>query len=194
MSDVATLSHAPLEGTVASPTDDAPSERLRRTPWVACDATATTTGTDQMTGKLRGASAEQGTLQIGPSIVRDVPVATPPQQVRLVDRFELLQQFEGTVLAIEGDAFTARLKDRTTPTESGEVATFWMSDVSDSDGELVAIGAVFYWSMGYRIRPWKQRERSSFLRFRRLPVWTRTDLERARTQANEWAHLLDELR
>lgn len=109
---------------------------------------------------------------------------------------EVLQLFEGTVLSIGEGEFTARLVDRTDPSASPEVATFFMSRVSVTDRALVSIGAVFDWSIGYRTRPWGQRERSQFLRFRRPAVWTRTDLEHARTQAHVWAQLfgVDEAR
>jgi hypothetical protein len=105
--------------------------------------------------------------------------------------FELRQQFEGTVLSISQDEFEARLMDRTRPSNPNEIASFSLLDVSEGDRELLQPGAVFYWSIGYRIQPWGQRERSSIIRFRRVPVWTRSELGQIKKQAESWAYMLE---
>jgi hypothetical protein len=55
---------------------------------------------------------------------------------------------------------------------------------------LMASGAVFYWSVGYRETLWGQRERVSAIRFRRLPAWTTSDLDEVRRKAKQLAALI----
>lgn len=149
----------------------------------------------QHDGSSDAPSPAEGTAGASAAVPNNEPIQLPyvaePRPVQRTGRFELLQQFEGTVLALEGDQFTARIKDRTTPESGDELATFELSDVSDADRGLLAVGSVFYWSLGYRVQTWGQKERSSMIRFRRLPVWTRTDIERAERQAREWLYMLD---
>jgi len=103
-------------------------------------------------------------------------------------RFKSLQAWEGTVEQIGETTFTARLFDRERPGEE-ETAEFELSDVNDYDRSLVALGAVFYWDVGYLITPSGNR-RASEIRFRRLPAWTREELEAARQEAAEFRELV----
>lgn len=123
--------------------------------------------------------------------VRPPPVIVLPVE-RRPDRFELLQQFEGTVLDVGEGEFSARLVDRTHPQRPTEIATFESSEVSEGDLPLLHPGAVFYLSIGYRIRSWGQRVREFTISFRRIPVWTRTDLAAIRANASEWRYMLDD--
>ena len=109
-----------------------------------------------------------------------------------VGSFILLQQFEGTVIALGDDEFTARLVDRTNPENAPEVGEFSTDDVSEGDRELLALGAVFYFSLGYRIAPWGQRDRVATIKFRRLPAWSKREIEAASAQAETWAEMFDD--
>ena len=51
-----------------------------------------------------------------------------------------------------------------------EEAEFFRSDIQDDDKELLFVGAVFYWCIGYVFSPSGQLTRASFLRFQRLPL------------------------
>lgn len=120
------------------------------------------------------------------------PLAQPPVRSESRtprSRIKLLQQFEGTVLSLTSDSFTARLRDRTSPGMPTEIAEFERDEVDPSDTELLVVGGVFYWNIGYRLHPWGQRERASFLAFRRLPAWTRQDLRRVDERAASWESL-----
>jgi hypothetical protein len=123
---------------------------------------------------------------------RGIIAIHPAHEVQAAERFDLRQQFEGTVLTAGPEEFTARLHDRTTPGNPDEIATFLVAEVSDSDRSLLVPGAVFYWSMGYRIWSHGQRERASRLQFRRMPAWSRGELAAASAEADHWLALFDE--
>jgi len=53
-----------------------------------------------------------------------------------------------------------------------------MDELDEDDQPLVAVGAVFYWSMGYHHDARGTRHLSNDLRFRRLPVWRKADLQK----------------
>lgn len=99
-------------------------------------------------------------------------------------RFRLLQQWEGTVTELDQDEFTATLRDLTDETRPSESANFSLDEVSESDLPLVALGAVFRWSIGYRTRK-GQKERVSNISFLRLPAWSATAAERVGRRATE---------
>lgn len=94
------------------------------------------------------------------------------------ERVELLQQWEGVVEEVEGEEFFARLSDRTNPAREQEVATFECAEVSTDDLPLLVPGAVFYWSISYRVARHGQKTRTSSIKFRRLPAWSANDIRR----------------
>lgn len=104
------------------------------------------------------------------------PIPEPPY------RFDLRQQWEGTVVTVGRDEFRATLYDLTTSNGSIEEATFPLEEVSPGDLALVVPGAVFRWSIGYRIQE-GQKERVSRLHFARLPGWSRRAVERIEAEA-----------
>jgi hypothetical protein len=66
-----------------------------------------------------------------------------------------------------------------------------LEEVSAEDLPLLAEGAVLYWTIGYEQTLTGQRKRVSIIRLRRLPAWTRSDLERVRRRAAELSELFD---
>jgi len=104
--------------------------------------------------------------------------------------FVALQRFEGYVESIGETTFTARLVDLAgrLPEEEAE---FFLDDVSEGDTGLMEPGAVFYWSLGYRVSSTRQRSKVSLLRFRRLPAWSERDIQRAQAEAER---MLEQLR
>jgi hypothetical protein len=91
--------------------------------------------------------------------------------------FDMRGQWEGTVTAISGDEFTVVLRDLMGPKAEEYDATFAIEEISDEDRDLLQIGAIFYWTIGYRVLH-RQRLRVSEIRFRRLPAWSRADIAR----------------
>ena len=129
-----------------------------------------------------------------PSIVADANEKPATLPIPFVDRsltlpvprisFRTLQAWEGVVVAMNDDTFTAALVDLSnrTPDEEAEVS---FEEVTDDERELVRVGAVFLLSVGYSISEGGQRSRSAILRFRRLPVWTESHLVKARREAQK---------
>lgn len=115
-----------------------------------------------------------------PSPLRFLPV--PPMR-KAPYTFRLLQQWEGTVTEIADGDFTAELRDLTEPASHREEATFELEEVSPGDQSLLAPGAVFRWSIGYRTSASGQRERVSQLRFVRIPGWRKSAVEEIKRRA-----------
>jgi len=95
--------------------------------------------------------------------------------------FETLQKWEGYVTYVKKDSFIAKLVDLTNhiPDEEVEIG---FEEIAKEDIELVEPGAVFYWNIGYHERH-SGRERSSLIRFRRLPVWSQDEINSDKLRA-----------
>ncbi len=118
-------------------------------------------------------------------VIVKVPRLAPPRT-----RSEILQQWEGEVRTVDADEFTAVIRDLGSAHAPEEEVTLAREEVSDGDLQLVQPGAIFYWAVGYRISPGGQKTRTSELLFRRLPAWSRRQLERARERAREFERVL----
>ncbi len=125
-----------------------------------------------------------------PNIIVPMPGAMPRIEPSPTPRFQVLQKWEGVVLDVTADSFHARLTDLTggAPAEEAELL---LDDVPPDDRDLVAPGAIFYWSVGYLDLFSGQRMRSSSMRFRRLPAWGSTELAAAQERARAVAEELD---
>ncbi len=127
-------------------------------------------------------------------------VAEPPEARRFVEpavwtspmpameAFVALQRWEGIVTECREETFLGHLTDLSAEGPDEEVELL-LEDIPDEDRSLVAPGAVFYWAIGYRFEASGQRSRVSSLRFRRLPVWSASELEAARARAGEVAEV-----
>lgn len=93
--------------------------------------------------------------------------------------------WEGTVVRIGAESFIATLRSLRNPNDSEKEAEIPIDEVTPDDLELLQPGAVFYWTIGYDISPSGTRRRTSQIKFRRLPAWTKKDIDRARSQASE---------
>lgn len=101
-----------------------------------------------------------------------------------LNRFISLQKWEGVVLEIDEECFSARLSNFKKQDDE-EICEIYLSEISDEDKNLVTPGAVFYWSIGYHTDMGGQRKRSSIIRFRRLGIWTTHDEKQANDFADE---------
>jgi hypothetical protein len=112
----------------------------------------------------------------------------PPEQLIIprinetAGRAVCLQKWECYVQTILDDTFIARIIDLTSESPDEE-AEFFIADISDEDMDLLKPGAVFYWHIGYIISSSGTRSRASTIRFRRLPVWEKEDIEAATKEA-----------
>ena len=112
-------------------------------------------------------------------------VITLPQIRPVVDTFETLQLWEGTIIGVRGTEFTATLADLTNPKLPEETAVFDLDELSDFDLPLAKPGAVFWWNIGYQITRGGTRRKQSQIRMRRMP-WTKRELEKAKAKAREF--------
>lgn len=107
-----------------------------------------------------------------------------------VTPFTLLQEWEGYVISINDDEFTASLLDLTKGKNiEQEEADFSIDDLTQDDKKLLKPGAVFRWIIGYRSIG-GTKERISKIVFRRMPQWTAKDLQTAQAKAKEISHTI----
>ncbi|WDN87374.1 hypothetical protein BuS5_00342 [Desulfosarcina sp. BuS5] len=112
------------------------------------------------------------------------PIVWYPFKSQRATLFTAFIKWRGVVLKIYKDCFLCRLVDQdgNSPDEEAEIL---LSEISYEDLQLIDIGAVFYWSIGYQTNPSGSRIRSSIIRFRRLPVWRFGELSEAQKKAEK---------
>lgn len=98
-------------------------------------------------------------------------------------KLSLLQQWEGVVSEISGDYFWADLKDLSGLSKNSEVVELPLSDISEKDKDILKVGSVFYWSIGYEKKEYGQITRISEIRVKRAPKWTTRMLDQAGEEA-----------
>lgn len=103
-------------------------------------------------------------------------------------RFIELQKWEGIVLDVSNNSFIGRLIDLTHNNQDSE-AEFSLEEVHKEDKPLINLGAIFYWTIGYK-EDRGQRIRASIVRFRRLPAWQKEEIEVAKRDAQHIRDLL----
>lgn len=120
------------------------------------------------------------------------PITDGVPFVVLGSNFVVRQKWEGVVLEVNAESFSVRLFDLSSD-ERDEEAELDLSEVSREDLKLVEPGAVFYWSIGYYTTGDGQVQRTSQIRFRRLPAWSKSELERAEVRAKELLEALGDI-
>ena len=122
----------------------------------------------------------------------DEPEPQPTRPSVPTSVFSLLQQWEGVVSATQKDhEFVAVLQDLTAPSRPEEQATFSVDQVSPADRASIVPGGVFYWSIGYEDTPGGTRKTTSIIRFRRLPAWSRRDMDRIDRRVRRFQYLFE---
>ena len=118
----------------------------------------------------------------------DPPAQRPREQKELGtglvhERSIILQQWEGLVVSRERDTFTARVFEgyRDFPPKSAEIS---LEEIAEEQREFVVAGAMFSWTIGYRLRG-ATRSRFSEIYIRRLPAWTEEELKDAKATASK---------
>lgn len=125
------------------------------------------------------------------SIFDKISIPEFKQEYKSTISFNPIQEWEGYVVDIEKDSFTAQLVDITDLEHCvAEVAEFPILDLSDNDIPLLQPGAVFRWSLGYTRSNSGVKRRVSQIVFRQLPKWTRSDIEKANSKANKFANTI----
>lgn len=124
-------------------------------------------------------------------------IELPPPRVSLENqdyRFLVEKAWLGVVTDTEvttemGEpGFRARVMDLEGLKMDGEFA---LEELSTDDLPLVAVGAEFYWNIGY-VEHRGRRTRESSIRFRRLPPWSQAQINKAFAEAAELKSLFSE--
>ncbi|MEM6738057.1 MAG: hypothetical protein AAF620_18510 [Bacteroidota bacterium] len=87
-----------------------------------------------------------------------------------------IEKWEGVVTDFSTESIAANLISVFSGNSTEEVATIPLDWISDEDREYVKKGAVFYWSVGFETFK-GQRKRTSMIRFRRLPNFSKTHIQ-----------------
>ena len=140
-----------------------------------------------------GPSVDQITLQSQDQVNprEDAFVRLPDLRLSLL-KVIVLQRWIGRVESVHDEQFVAITTDATNPRNPPEEVEFDLTEVSEGDLPLVAEGAMFYWSIGYRDSPGGQRERVSSLRFVRSPVLRDSAVNRIFERADRMAAFLQD--
>jgi len=105
-------------------------------------------------------------------------------------RVTVLQRWVGVVEQVKADQFVAIIQDATNRSNPPELVEMDRAELSKSDIPLLAEGATFYWSIGYRDSPGGQRERIATLRFARRPRLSQASVKKLTEEADRTAALL----
>lgn len=98
------------------------------------------------------------------------------------DDFVSKQKYEGVVLSISDSTFIARLHNLS-ENIADEEAEFSIEELNNDDIPLLKKGAVFYWNIGYLICYKGYKIACHLINFRRLPVWTKNEIEESDKRA-----------
>lgn len=113
-----------------------------------------------------------------------------PETTAQQSSFSALQEWEGYVVAMDGESFVANLVDLTArSTHPDQQVSIPLEELSDHDRNRLAPGQIFRWAIGYQRTRVGTKTRVSQIIFRDLPRWTETDRRVAEAQA----HLIEEL-
>lgn len=99
-------------------------------------------------------------------------------------RFIALQSWSGIVLEVRPNDMLVKLNDETNKDAPESITSIRLEEIDRQDSHLVRPGAVFYWSIGYNDAV-SGRERTSIIRFRRVPVWSQGETARAAALGDE---------
>lgn len=182
-STMAPTSWAPEE---TAPPPTFPIEHVPCPPQPGYQGESDSASTAMAIGGGNGAEAHTGLETPSPQAS---PCRIPPMLRPSRTHFNALVKWEGQVISIGDDSFLARL---TPLLDSGRVhqAEILLEEIAPEDRFLIQPGAIFYWSIGYLEQP-SGRTRQSIIRFRRLPAWTPTELQDARTKSSRLRWLLE---
>ena len=124
------------------------------------------------------------------SSIIDLPSLDQVPQTTPRVTFHALQEWEGYVIEIGEDDFTARLLDLTAgSSHEEEEAVIPLSEISEDDLRRLRLGSIFRWVIGYERSASGTKRRVSQIVFRDLPVVTKQDI----AEGEEWARRVAQL-
>lgn len=89
--------------------------------------------------------------------------------------FSHTQKWIGYIVRLKTDSFIAKLEDINNP-NTYEIGEFEFREISPEDKELISLGTVFYWSIGYANYN-GQVKKESIIRFKRTAGWKEDDVD-----------------
>jgi hypothetical protein len=92
------------------------------------------------------------------------------------------QNWIGYVISIDKETFSAKLEDINNPT-TYEIAEFELNDISPGDLNLLKLGAIFYWSVGFGNQN-GQHIKQSFIRFKRAALIHEEEFDKLMDEAD----------
>lgn len=145
---------------------------------------------DDFSVAIKHKEDSDGTIGTKSEIMEIFPENIPnPPEARY--SFSILQEWEGYVVSISEEHFTARLIDITkNRTIEDEEADIPFAELEDADRLKILPGAIFRWVIGYRRSPGGTKDRLSRIVFRNLPAWTTKEIQKNRHDAAGWASQL----
>ncbi len=110
-------------------------------------------------------------------------IAKSAQSESLIN-FIALKKLEGQVVSVDQEQkeVSIRFHEIGGNNQTVEEAVFDMEEISPSDYDLLEEGAIVYWNIGYLDQP-EGRQRISELRFRRMPIWSKREIEKVEEKA-----------
>ena len=111
---------------------------------------------------------------------------------KLWKKFHTLQEWEGYVLEVSENEFTARLLDLTADAnEEDEEVTVPLSEIAEADHKHLYSGSIFRWIIGHEYSERGTLRRISEIIFRDLPVMSAGDISDGQKWAKEIAESLN---
>lgn len=140
------------------------------------------------------ALAESTDAFIEPQVAKQRLVsATLPVERQITPQFVPLQTWEGIVVSVGDESFSARLRDLMREDAAAtEIAEIPRDLVADDDLPLLTEGGVFYLNIGRRTVSNGRQERATQVVFRRLPAWTKSTIASAMKRAEELTEFFSE--
>lgn len=96
---------------------------------------------------------------------------------------QILSKWIGIVTQINDDVFMGKLRNLAINEGFINEAEFTVSELQEDDKELLEIGAVFYWYIGYMTTYGGTRTKISLLKFQRLPQWQKSQINKIKEEA-----------
>ena len=149
-------------------------------------------GTHRLEADLNPQSpvTDNGRVSVGLSRIVDLPRL--PVRRTPATTFHALQEWEGHVVEIGDEEFTARLTDVTAKASyEREEAVIPLAEISDEDAAKMREGSIFRWVIGYERSSAGTKKRVSQIVFRDLPAVTKADLSDGEAWARAVARSLD---
>lgn len=107
-----------------------------------------------------------------------------PRKNRLASSFTPNYEWEGYVVSIDREKFVVNLSDvRSGDGLVTDQAEFNLKELPEADQRRIETGSIVRWLVGLEILPNDQRQRVSRVHLRRLPVFTKSDVDSALEEA-----------